>query len=53
MEETLRAMKGFRNILVHEYAKVDDRLVYEAMTTRMQDFRVFTDEIRAVLRRHT
>jgi uncharacterized protein YutE (UPF0331/DUF86 family) len=52
MEETLRAMKGFRNILVHEYAKVDDRLVYEAMTTRMQDFRAFANEIRAALRRY-
>ncbi len=50
MEETLRAMKGFRSILVHEYAKVDDRLVYEAMTTRMQDFRAFANEIRAALR---
>ncbi len=50
MRDTLREMKGFRNILVHEYAKVDDRLVYEAVRTRMGDFRRFADEIRAYLR---
>ena len=50
MRNTLREMKGFRNILVHEYAKIDDRLVYEAIRTRMDDFRAFADEIRAYLR---
>ena len=29
MREKLSEMKGFRNILVHEYAHVDDELVYE------------------------
>jgi len=50
MASTLREMKGFRNILVHEYAKVDDRLVYEAIRTRTDDFRKFADEIRAYIR---
>lgn len=50
MRDTLREMKGFRNILVHEYATIDDRLVYEAVRTRMNDFRTFADEIRAYLR---
>ena len=50
MGNTLREMKGFRNILVHEYAKVDDRLVYEAVKTRTDDFRRFTDAIRAYIR---
>ena len=50
MKETLREMKGFRNILVHEYARVDDHLVYEAVRTRMNDFRAFADEIRVYLR---
>lgn len=49
MEDTLREMKGFRNILVHEYAKVDDRLVYEATKTRREDFRRFTSEVVAYL----
>jgi uncharacterized protein YutE (UPF0331/DUF86 family) len=50
MRDTLREMKGFRNILVHEYAAVDDRLVYEAVQTRISDFHAFTDEVRALLR---
>lgn len=50
MGDTLREMKGFRNILVHEYARIDDRLVYEAVRTRTGDFRRFADEIRAYLR---
>jgi uncharacterized protein YutE (UPF0331/DUF86 family) len=50
MGDTLREMKGFRNILVHEYARVDDRLVYEAVQTRIGDFRSFAEEVRAFLR---
>ena len=49
MGEILREMKGFRNILVHEYAAVDDRLVYEAVKSKAKDFRLFTDEVRAYL----
>jgi len=49
MGEILREMKGFRNILVHEYAVVDDRLVYEAVKSKAKDFRLFTDEVRAYL----
>ncbi len=49
MGNTLREMKGFRNILVHEYAKVDDRLVYEAIRTRTDDFCRFTDVIRGYI----
>ena len=49
MGNTLREMKGFRNILVHEYAKVDDRLVYEAIRKRTDDFCRFTDAIRGYI----
>jgi len=35
--ETLREMKGFRNILVHEYARIDDRMVYEVARSRLGD----------------
>ena len=37
MGETLREIKGFRNILVHQYAQVDDRIVYEAVNTKLGD----------------
>ncbi len=46
-DETLREMRGFRNILIHEYAKVDDRLVYEAVNTKLDDFALLR---RAILR---
>jgi uncharacterized protein YutE (UPF0331/DUF86 family) len=45
MAATLKTMKGFRNILVHEYAAVDDQLVYELLTTRLDDFWKFKREI--------
>ena len=41
MKETLRMMKGFRNILVHEYSRVNDRIVYEALRNRLDDFKIF------------
>lgn len=49
--EILRRMRGFRNILIHEYAEVDDNLVFEFATTRLQDFDAFKKEIIAALKR--
>ncbi len=46
----LREMRGFRNILVHEYAQVDDKLVYEAVKTKLEDFGLFRQEVLAYLR---
>lgn len=51
MGETLREIKGFRNILVHQYAQVDDRIVYEAVNTKLGDFALFKQEALAYLRR--
>jgi len=51
MGETLREMKGFRNILVHEYARVNDRLVYEAVRTKEEDFHSFQMGVVAYLNR--
>jgi len=45
MGEKLRKMKGFRNILVHEYADVDDMLVYNVLTTELADFELFKKEV--------
>ncbi len=49
MLAALKEMKGFRNILVHEYAAVDDELVFRAIKTKLKDFRKFKKEILAVL----
>ena len=50
MGEKLREMRGFRNILVHEYAQVDDRLIYEAVKTKLEDFALFRRDVLAYLK---
>jgi uncharacterized protein YutE (UPF0331/DUF86 family) len=45
LKEKLKVMKGFRNILVHEYGEVDDKIVYQAVKTRLGDFETFKQEI--------
>ncbi len=42
---TLRRMRGFRNILVHEYTQVDDQIVYRMASERLGDFEVFIREV--------
>jgi len=50
MKETLRKMKAFRNILVHEYGRIDDQLVYEVLQERLCDFETFKREITEAIR---
>ncbi len=38
-----------RNILVHEYGRIDNAIVYEVITERLGDFEVFKKEILKVL----
>ncbi|MBI2238989.1 MAG: DUF86 domain-containing protein [Actinobacteria bacterium] len=46
----LRRMKGLRNILVHEYARVDDRIVYETLHGRLPDLEEFARQVTRALR---
>lgn len=39
--ERLKDMKGFRNILIHRYAHVDDEIVYQNLTDYLDDFNKF------------
>ena len=50
LASTLQRMKGFRNVLVHEYGNVDDDLVFLFLTTRMGDFLSFRQEILEALK---
>ncbi|MFA5786729.1 MAG: DUF86 domain-containing protein [Actinomycetota bacterium] len=50
MAEVLHSMKGLRNLLVHEYGRVDDRIVYAAVRTRLGDFAEFKRVILEFLR---
>jgi uncharacterized protein YutE (UPF0331/DUF86 family) len=47
---TLRRMKGLRNLLFHEYGRIDDRVVFETVPRRLGDFDAFTREVLAFLR---
>ena len=51
MKDTTRRMKGFRNILVHEYGVVNDAIVYQAVTSELGDFAEFKKEILAALQK--
>ena len=50
MADTLRRMKGLRNLLVHEYGRVNDRIVFEVVSQRLGDFEGFKREVLAFLR---
>ena len=41
----LKEMRGFRNILVHEYTRIDDKIVYQIANTRLSDFDVLKHEV--------
>ena len=34
----IQEMKGLRNILIHRYGKIDDEIIHELLTERMNDF---------------
>ncbi|WP_427337842.1 type VII toxin-antitoxin system HepT family RNase toxin [Caloranaerobacter sp. DY30410] len=39
--DTYRSMMGLRNILLHEYIKINKKLVYDVMQNRLDDFVIF------------
>ena len=43
-------MKGMRNLLVHEYGRIDDELVLEPCADRLADFDTFRREVLDFLR---
>ena len=47
---TLRRMKGLRNLLVHEYGRVDDALVFDVVNKHLDDFEAFKRIVLAYLR---
>ncbi|MCK4858958.1 MAG: DUF86 domain-containing protein [Candidatus Omnitrophica bacterium] len=46
----IRNMAGFRNILVHEYLKVDLEQVYQVLQKRLPDFKKFIIYIKNYLK---
>ena len=51
MKEKLKAMKGFRNILVHRYGKIDDRIAFNILKENIKDFWLFIEKIEDFLRK--
>lgn len=47
---SLKAMRGFRNILVHEYGGIDNAVVFKKAMTGAGDFEAFRTEVIRVLR---
>lgn len=47
--ETFKRMAGFRNILVHEYARLDDAVVYGVFQRRLDDLAVFAEAVTVYL----
>lgn len=45
MAGILKKMKGLRNLLVHEYGRVNDEIVFETVQQRLGDFDTFKREI--------
>ncbi len=43
--DKLKRMKGFRNILVHRYGKIDDELAFEMLKNNLDDFYDFLETI--------
>ncbi len=50
--DTLKSMKGFRNILVHKYGTVDNELVFEYATEKLDDFDTFISDVEDIIETH-
>jgi len=49
LAKRLRSAKGMRNIIAHEYGKIDDEIVFEALTEQLEkDTKDFIKEIRGL-----
>lgn len=51
MAVTLRRMKGLRNLLVHDYGRINDEIVFGTMRGRLGDFDAFKGEVLAFLKK--
>lgn len=47
--ETFKAMVRYRNLLIHAYDGIDDTITYGIYKKRLNDFRIFINEIRSYI----
>ena len=50
LADIIRGMEGFRNILVHRYGKLDEKLAYKIIVENLSDFQIVENKIMTVLR---
>lgn len=50
MGDKVKAMKGFRNFLVHRYGRIDDEVAFRNIEEHLDDFSEFMDEIKKFLK---
>ena len=43
--DTMKAMTGFRNLVIHDYAQIDFEKVYNILQDHLDDFTVYLKEI--------
>lgn len=49
--EKLLSMRRFRNIVVHRYGIIDDKVAYSLLTEEIGDFEIFNNHIRHFLKK--
>lgn len=49
MKEKLKRMRGFRNMIVHRYGRIDDEIGFEVLKKNLQDFYSFIQSIEKFL----
>lgn len=49
--EKLKLMKGFRNIVVHRYGSIDDKLAFQTLQEHLEDFQYFIQQVEEFLSR--
>jgi len=50
LSRKMQKMAGFRNLVVHDYARIDDALVYGILKRHLHDFERFADAVERYLR---
>ncbi|NTV00786.1 MAG: DUF86 domain-containing protein [Methanoregulaceae archaeon] len=49
MVQKIRGLKAFRNIVVHRYGTIDDRIAFTLLSERIGDFELFCRDIESFL----
>ena len=48
----IKELKGFRNIIVHRYGKIDDKLSFELIKENMDDFERIIQDIKKIMEKN-